>query len=259
MEGTASFLIYVVAILVVSLIAAYFPMSVRTTDKQIHLMIAFSAGIFIGILFLILLPEAVHESEKGGYDVDVVMYLVLAGFLLMFAVDFLFKHYKKEECDCKECVDHHSHEVTSLSAWLGLSIHACFDGLALAAAFLIGETIGFMVLVALCLHKAAELFSMSSMFLLVGNRKRSMIYLGTLCLVSPVAAVISYFILGEVESGFTGLAFAFSAGVFVFVTMLHMIPEAFHRKNTNLISLVLLFAGLAVIACIVALMGPHVH
>jgi zinc transporter ZupT len=258
-DATISFLALTAAVLAVSLLAAYFPMSVRATDKQIHLMIAFSAGVFVGILFLILLPEAVHECAEGGFDEMAAMCVILAGFLMMFAVDFIFKHYKQSECDCDECVDHHSHQVTSLSAWIGLSIHSCFDGLSLATAFLIGEDIGIVVLIALCLHKAVAVFSLSSMFLLAGNRRRSMIYLGVFCVITPLAALISYFILGEVESDIAGLAFAFSAGVFMFVTMLHMIPEAFHRKDLDIRSLALLIAGLAAVVVIAVLMGPHIH
>ena len=259
MDITVSFLICTVVLLAVSFVGAYFPMTVRATDKQIHLMIAFSAGVFLGILFLILLPEAFHESLSGGFSETDVMYLVLAGFLMMFIVDFVLKHYRKSECGCKECLDHHSHEITSISAFIGLSIHACLDGLALAAGFLIGESVGLVVLVALCLHKGVEVFSLSSTFLLAGNRKRAITYMTAFCLIAPAAAVISYFVIGEIESDVTGLAFAFSAGVFMFVTMLHMIPEAFHRKNLDMRSLALLLAGLAVVVCVVLLMGPDVH
>jgi len=255
MDVTASFLLCTIVILIVSFIGAYLPMTTRATDKQMHMMIAFSAGIFLGILFLILLPEAIHESLSDGFDEMTVAYLALAGFLIMFVVDFMLKHYSKSECDCEECLDHHSHEITSISAFLGLSIHACLDGLALAAAFLIGETVGLMILIALCLHKGAEVFSLSSTFLLAGKRKRTQIYMTVFCLITPVAALVSYFIIGGVESGLTGPAFAFSAGVFMFVTMLHMIPEAFHRKGIDIRSLGLLLVGLLIVVCVVILMG----
>jgi len=255
MDATASFLLCTIMILIVSFIGAYLPMTTRAKDEQMHLMIAFSAGVFLGILFLILLPEAIHESLSDGFDEMTVAYLALAGLLIMFTVDFLLKHYSRAECDCEECLDHHSHEVTSLSAFIGLSIHACLDGLALAAAFLIGETVGFMILIALCLHKGVEVFSLSSTFMLAGKRKRSLIYMTAFCLITPVAALISYFVIGGVESNITGPAFAFSAGVFMFVTMLHMIPEAFHRKDIGIRSLALLLVGLLIVVFVVILMG----
>jgi zinc transporter ZupT len=206
-------------------------------------------------LFLILLPEAIIESMSNGFDEMSVMYVVFAGFVIMFALDFFFKHSEEAECGCDDCIDHHSHKITSRSAFVGLSIHACFDGLALATAFIVGEEVGLMMLVALCLHKAVEVFSLSSTFLLAGNRKASMTYMGIFCLITPVAALFSYFFLGGVESDIAGLAFAFSAGVFMFVTMLHLIPEAFHRKHMSFASLGLLIAGILAIACVVLLMG----
>ncbi len=263
MDILASFIICVAVILLVSFIGAYLPMAFKATDKQMHLMIAFSAGVFLGTLFLILLPEAIHESSHGGFGTMDVMYAVLAGFLIIFIIDFLFKHYKTSKCDCADCKDHHSHEITSLSAFVGLSIHACFDGLALATAFLVGESIGFIMLLAICIHKVVEVFSLSSTFLLSGNRRRSIIYLTVFCLITPVAALASYFILGDVDTNITGMAFAFSAGIFMFVTMLHMIPEAFHRKDIDVRSLLLLLIGLAVVLCITVFLDPaghgHVH
>ena len=259
METTALFLICTFVILIVSLFGAFAPMVVRGTDKQMHQMIAFSAGVFLGILFLILLPEAINESGAatvgGDYDLMDVMYVVIVGFLIMFVVDFLLKHYSKADCDCEECQEYHSHEVTSISAFISLAIHASLDGLALGAAFLIGNNVGFMLLVALCLHKGAEVFSLSSTFLLAGKRKMARIYMTVFCFITPVAAIITYLSMVTVESGLIGLAFAFSAGVFMFVTMMHMIPEAFHRKNIDFRSLALLLFGLIIVVIVVLLMG----
>lgn len=259
MDSIISFILCIILITAVSFIGAYIPMAFKATDRQIHMMIAFSAGVFIGILFLILLPEALHESAEGGFSEIDVMYVVMAGFLIMFAVDFIIKHYKKQDCECKECSDHHSHDITSISAFIGLSIHACFDGLAIAAAFLIGEEIGLIMLVAMCLHKAVEVFSLSSAFLLSKNNKRSWSYLIVFCLLTPIAALLSYFVLGEAESAVTGMLFAFSAGIFMFVTMLHMIPEAFHRKDADIKSLILLIIGLVIVILVAVMMGPHTH
>ena len=255
MESDIKFLIFVAVILIVSFVGAYLPMTTRATDKQMHLIIAFSTGIFLGILFLILFPEAIEESLAFDFDVMMVMYVVLAGFLLMFIMDFLVKHYKKAECDCDDCLDHHSHKVTSLSAFFGLSIHAALDGVALATAFTLDPSIGLVVLLALCIHKTAEVFSLSSTFLLAGGRKRSLTYMAVFCCITPVAATISYLLLDGAESSIVGPAFAFSAGVFMFVTMLHMIPEAFHRKDVKMTSLALMLIGLLIIVCVVVLMG----
>ena len=259
METITSFILCMILILGVSLMCMYLPMKMRRNDDHMHLMIAFSAGVFLGILTLILIPEAIHESEEGGFEMMTVMYVILLGFLVTFFIDFLFKHFKKTECDCEECKDYHSHTVTSLSAFVGLSIHACFDGLALATAFLVGEEVGLVMLVAICIHKAAEVFSLSSTFMLSNNRKKIKLYMTAFCLMTPLAGMLSYVLLEGIDTAFAGIAFAFSAGIFMFVTMLDIIPEAFHRKSLGPRSAVLFLLGLAVILATVLLMGEHVH
>jgi zinc transporter ZupT len=251
-----------VIILAVSFVGAYIPMSVRTTDRRIHLMIAFSAGIFLGVLFLMLIPEAIEEGTEGGFDIHEVMYAMLAGFLGIFIFDFLYRHYSKEDCDCKECRDLHSHDLTSLSAFAGLTIHACFDGLALAAAFVAGEDVGAVVLIAICVHKVVEVFSLSSTFLLSNRRERAARYLVPFCLVTPVAGVASYLLLEGAEIGIAGMAFAVSAGIFAFVTMIDILPEAFHRRDIDVRSVVLMLIGIATVIAVVAFttaVGGHVH
>jgi len=259
MSTTVSFLLCMAMILAISLACAYLPMKMRHRDSHMHLMIAFSAGVFLGILLLILIPESIHESEHEGVDLMTVMYAILIGFLLIFIIDFLFKQFKSSGCDCKDCQDSHSHTVTSLSAFVGLSIHACFDGLALATAFLVGEEVGAMMLIAICIHKAAEVFSLSSTFMLSNNKKQAGAYMTAFCLVTPLAGIISYLLLEGFESEFMGIAFAFSAGIFMFVTMMDIIPEAFHRKKLNSKSIILFLFGLAIIVLTVILMGPHSH
>lgn len=263
MDEMMTVILYTVIIFAVSLAGAVLPLLIKMNDRQTHLVIAFSAGIFLGVLCLMLLPEAFEETEHGGYDIITGMYAFLIGFLILFIADFLMKHYMKSDCDCEECMDFHSHDITSLSAFLGLAIHACFDGVALATSFIAGEEIGFAVLVALCVHKVVVVFSLSSTFLLSNRRKQAIKYLLLFCIISPLATLFTYFCLGDVEMEFTGLALMLSAGIFMFVTMCDIIPEAFHRKNLNVKSLGYLLLGLVVIIAVVILTdslgGGHVH
>ena len=55
METALTLLIYTIALIAVSLLGAYMPYIRKLTDTQIHLLIAMSAGIFLGILFFLLL------------------------------------------------------------------------------------------------------------------------------------------------------------------------------------------------------------
>lgn len=259
MDQTAMFAIFVFVTFAVSLAGAFLPHLVKMNDRQTHLMIAFSAGIFVGVLFLMFLPHAIGESQESGFGIREIMYAVMGGFLAVLLLDLIVKHFITSDCGCDECMDHHSHDVTSMSAFIGLAIHSCFDGLALASSFIIGGGAGITVLIALCIHKLVVVFSLSSTFLLSTKKKSAMKYLFAFCLISPAAAVVSYLFLGGMSLEWTGLALAVSAGIFMFVTMCNMIPEAFHRKERKFSSFAMVLAGVAVAIAVVMITAYLAH
>ena len=260
METALTLLIYTIALIAVSLLGAYMPYIRKLTDTQIHLLIAMSTGIFLGILFFLLLPEAIHECAEGNIEEKYMMIFVLAGFLTILLVDVLIKHFHMAGCPCECHEDQHRHRIGSLSAFIGLSVHALVDGLVLAAGLIAGNDIGWLALAGMCVHKFVVLFSLSSTFLLSEEDKRTIMrYLITFSMITPIGAVISFLILnGASVDGMIGLPLAFSAGTFMYVALCDMLPEAFHRKNQDLKSFLFLSIGIAIAAAVFLLIG-HAH
>jgi zinc transporter ZupT len=256
---------YMFILCVVSAVGAYLPQIRKMDDRQTHFLIALSAGIFLGLLFVLLIPEAYELSvHHEGRSFETVSYLLLAGFLVIAFIDVLIKHFHMASCPCECHQDDHKHEITSLSAFIGLSVHAICDGLALAAALLGGEEIGFVALVGMCVHKFVVLFSLSSSLLLTDKDARGRwTYLTAFILISPVSAIIFYlFFSGFNVEDVAGLPMAFAAGTFMFVTFSNMLPEAFHRKDHELKSFIIVLIGVCVsVATIlfVNMVGGHSH
>lgn len=256
---------YMLILCVVSAVGAYLPQIKKMDDRQAHFLIALSAGIFLGLLFIMLIPEAYELSvHHEHHSFELVSYLLLGGFLLMAFIDVLIKHFHMASCPCECHQDDHKHEITSLSAFIGLSVHAICDGLALAAAILGGDEVGFVALVGMCIHKFVVLFSLSSSLLLTDKGAKSRwIYLGTFILISPVAAVIFYlFFSGFDVHHVAGLPMAFAAGTFMFVTFSNMLPEAFHRKDQELKSFIIVVIGVLISVATILLVnavGGHSH
>ena len=262
METTIVFALFLIVLLAVSFVSAKIPQMLYLNDEQTHLLFAFSAGIFLGALFLIFFPEGIEACEHAGFSVNVAFGIVFVGFLAVFITDRIFRHNNASVCCCSACVDRHSHGLTSLSTFFGLAIHAFFDGIALASSFQIGEDVGIMVMVAICVHKIVVIFSLSSVFLLSDRKKQARIFLAVFCFITPVAAAFTFVFLDNVSEAVSGVAMAISAGIFAFVTMCNMLPEAFHREKLDVKSLGLLVLGIAVAllaTLITAHFGGHVH
>ena len=261
MDAVLTFALYSLVLLLVSMAGAFLPRIKELNDRQAHLLMALSAGIFIGLLFFLLLPEAIHESEHGGFNVHVVMYAIAAGFVLIMTVETMLKHRHMGGCSCECCQDNHNHKLMSMSSFAGLSIHAACDGLALAATFLAGEEVGLIATVGMCIHKFVVLFSLSTTMLLTDySRKQALWRLFAFALITPLAGVVFFLALSGIGDldGITGLPLAFAAGTFMYVALCDILPEAFHRKKQDLGSYGLVLLGIALIILFV-LYFPHTH
>ena len=236
----------------ITLVGCYLPFLLKRDNNHLHTLIAFSGGVMLGVLFIMLLPEALHETVEAEFDFDTACYMVLAGFVLLFVIDFLVKTYLGFD---EHGEDEHAHSITSLSAFSGLAIHSFFDGLALAAAFTAGEDVGLLVLVGLCLHKTVVAFSLASTMIMGENPRTAWTYLIIFSLVSPLATVASYAFLNSGEFSYTGPALCLSAGIFMFVTMCDILPEAFHHRGNDPKQLLCLLLGLAVAILVATVSG----
>lgn len=248
-----------VILIAVSLIAAYIPFARDRGEDKTHLMIALSTGIFLGLLFIMLLPEGLEECEEGGIDTHYAMYALLLGFVLILVINYIMKKRHMATCGCQVHEEAHEHRVASASFFVGLGIHAACDGLALAAMFMAGEEVGIMGAVGLCIHKFAELFTLSSSTLMSDiGRKRSLIRLGLFSLITPVAGLLFFLLFSDMEvEGTLGIPLVFAAGTLLYVVTCDMIPESFH-KDDGYKSLIMIVIGIALMLAI-AILFPHSH
>lgn len=256
MDAIWLFLAYSLAILAVSMVGAVLPRIRDLSDTTAHHLVALSAGIFIGLLFLLLLPEGMEECEESGIDAHDSMWALLAGFILLLCIDTLMKHRHSGGC-----MDEVGAAPASITSLVGLSIHAACDGLALASTFLAGEDIAFMTTVGMCIHKFVVLFSLSALMLSDGiERRRAMRYLFGFGLVTPAAGMLFFLVLDGISGieGMYGLPLMFAAGTFTYVAMCDILPEAFHRDKHDLTALGLILLGVLLIA-VMTLAFPHVH
>lgn len=216
--------------------------------------LAFAAGIMLGAAFFEMLPEA---FENGGYTAFV---LVPVGFLALFLLErYVLVHACEEPPDCEE--HGHGHpSALGLTAFLGMSAHTLFDGVALASSVL--EGIGLTALVAITAHKFPSSLSLAS---ILTSEKRArtatILYIVAFGLMVPLGAAI-YFGLNAVLhfETFSARALAFSAGTFLYISLSDLLPHVNrHReKHHRFRHIVALTAGLAIMYGL-RLLLPHGH
>jgi len=248
-------IIAIVMLLVTTMAGACIPLMRRFSESQLHLMTSLSAGMLLGMLFLVIMPEVVeksHETSATG-----MMLWVMGGFAAVLFIDVLLRHTHASDCDC--ACRTHDHALTSTTAFIGLAIHSVPCGLALAAAIVVGCDVAFMMLAVIALHKVAEAFSLSSVFsLTTSDRRTTLRYMFIFSLIMPVVLIVAVPFLSMMGSVMTGIPLAIAAGSFMYVGIFSMLPEAFHEKGNILRSFLMVIVGMIVIGAISLLLGGGV-
>lgn len=248
MDSIWTFLLFSGLLIVFSLIGAYLPRAKEMSVESIHLMIALSAGLFLGLLFIILIPEGLEECDEGDIQSHYAMMVLALGFIIVMVIESYVGHNGV-----------HTHDIGHATLFIGLGIHAACDGLALAALFMAGEAVGVLATVGLCIHKFADLFSLSSATLLSNkDNKKAMSRLIAFSLITPISGLICFLIFSDLEvEGLLGIPLMIAAGTMAYVISCDILPECFHEgKNFRTVSMIIL--GIAVMAAFFVLF-PHVH
>ena len=184
----------------------------RRGRAPLRFCVAAGAGFMLAAAFIRMLPES--------REVPHAFLWVLIGY---FGIH-LFEHTVAPHFHFGEEV--HGESLIKPSAGylavLGLGVHTLFDGVAIAAGFMIDPVLGGLLFVAVLLHKLPEGFAVASIMLASGRSRRAAVgaavALGVLTLVGAVGT--SLFAHQHV-----GVALALSAGVTIYVAASDLIPE----------------------------------
>ena len=242
-------LVFVFAVIMFFSVAAfgYIPLTLELSSNRLKQLTAIGAGVLIGSAFLVILPEALeifegheeegHEEEgheEEGHEEEshiepsTIGLAILGGFVLMLLLEtFGLPHAVHHDED---------KDLLGLSATIGLIVHAIVDGIAVGASVSSSTETGLVVFVAIMLHKGPAAFGLSSFLKHIKiPASKSKIYLFSFALASPIASILTFFILKDTSFATNdniGLALLFSAGTFIYVATVDVLPEV-HSHDHN--------------------------
>jgi len=175
--------------------------------------VALGSGFMLAASLLEMLPES--YALVG----DVAAVWMLVGYLLIhFFEHTLSAHFHfGEEVHPEEVAD----ARRTQTVLFGLMIHAFVDGVSIASGFLISDFLGWVVFLAVFLHKMPEGFTVSSIMIASGQGPRTALLASVLLGISTVAGVLVMFPFRS-QVPYT---LPLSAGVTLYVAASDLIPE----------------------------------
>jgi ZIP family zinc transporter/zinc and cadmium transporter len=184
----------------------------KNRGAPLRYFVAAGAGFMLAAAFVRMLPETTHVPHAFLF--------VLVGY---FGVH-LFEHTVAPHFHFGEEI--HGDALLRPSAGylavFGLGVHTVFDGVAIAAGFMISPSLGAILFIAVLLHKVPEGFTVASIMLAAGRSPTTALgaaaTLGALTLLGAIGTT-------ALAAQYVGMALALSAGVTIYVAASDLIPE----------------------------------
>ena len=201
----------------------------RGVERYLRYFVALGAGFLMATALLEMTPESLRMSPKLG------PVLIMAGYCAVHLLEHTINaHFHfGEETHAGEFVS----ERTGYSVLGGLSVHALFDGVAIGSGFAISNWLGWLIFLAILLHKAPEGFTMASVMMASG-RSRSAAFWSAVVL--ACATLVGVLVIQLVPS-WVPFGLPVSAGVALYVAATDLVPEV--NREPGIRMALVFFAG----------------
>ena len=203
----------------------------RGVERYLRYFVALGAGFLMATALLEMAPEGMRVNPSLG------PILIMAGYCIVHLLEHTINshfHYGEET--------HHDAFVsarTGYSVLGGLSVHALFDGIAIGSGFVVSNSLGWLIFLAIFLHKAPEGFTMASVMMASGRSRAAAFYSAVALAVATLAGVLVI----ELVPRWLVFGLPVSAGVALYVGASDLVPEV--NREPGIRMALVFFAGVA--------------
>ena len=200
--------------------------------RFLRYFVALGAGFMLATAFLEMVPESFRLSFRWAPA------LVFGGYCVMQLLEHtITPHFHfGEETHHGEFLSGH----TSSSVVGGLAVHSLFDGVAIASGFVLSHWLGWIIFIAIFLHKIPEGFTVASVMMASGRSRRAAV----LSSVIVAAATLGGVVLINFLPGWVRAGLPLSAGVAIYVAATDLVPEV--NREPGIRMALVFFAGVAI-------------
>jgi len=198
----------------------------RYKDK-LHLILGFTAGVLLGVVFFDIFPEIITLVETLKIDAIEPMVALVLGFLIFHILEkTLLIHHAQEETYGK-----HKHPSVGIASALALTGHSLLDGVGIGLGFHVSPSLGILIAIAVISHDFSDGLNTVSIALMHKNTQKKAMYLLLGDAIAPVIGATStlFFTLPDrMVLWYLG----FFAGFLLYIGASDILPEA-HSQHSS--------------------------
>ncbi len=215
----------------------------RGVEPYLRYFVALGAGFLMATALLEMTPESIRLNAELAPG------LIMAGYCAMHLLEHTFNahfHYGEETHGGEFVSAHKGYSVLG-----GLSVHALFDGVAIGSGFALSNWLGWLIFLAILLHKAPEGFTMASVMMASGRSRRTAFWSA----VGLAGATIAGVLMIQLVPSWVPYGMPVSAGVALYVAATDLVPEV--NREPGIRMALVFFAGVGGFLLLRMLL-PHV-
>jgi len=217
--------------------------------RRIHLLMGLGAGFLLGAVFFDLLPESLVVAATQGWNIRIILAIVIVGFLVFYLTERLLVLHACPEEACGNQAHQHLGRISAV----GLIIHSTLDGAAIGAASLVNWRTGLLVAMAVVAHDTSD--GLNTILLVThGERARrgDLAFLVIDALAPVFGGLLALAVLPP--AGALAVFLGFASGFFLYTATSDLLPEA-HRRSPSIAVAVATIVGIVFIGLAVQLIG----
>lgn len=210
----------------------------RLGGRALVNLMALGAGFLLGVALLDLVPDVIKEDPNGPL-------LIVLGYFAIYVAENLFSAHAHAPVGEEELpLGEHTHALVEsprsqeprisgaalLSAFLGLSTHAFFDGVVVVAGFTESIATGVLVFFAILAHKIPEGFSITAIAMSAQLGSFRAVLLAVLVGIFNIVGGAAVILAGLTGEGFSAVLLALAAGTFIYIGATDLIPATHARQ-----------------------------
>ncbi|HKV38237.1 MAG TPA: ZIP family metal transporter [Blastocatellia bacterium] len=195
--------------------------------RHIHLIISFTAGVLVGIVFFDILPEVFHSVVENRGSVTASMGALIVGFLAIHILEKVAVIHSAHE---KAYADH-KHPLVGYIGALGLAVHSFLDGVGIGLGFHVSTRVGVLIAVAVIAHDFSDGLNTVSLMLINKNTVRKSLGILVLDAITPLLGLGATYLF-SIPSPVLVIYLGFFAGFLLYIGAGDLLPEAHSTESS---------------------------
>lgn len=200
--------------------------ALKNRDK-LHLIMSFTAGILIGVIFFELMPEIFELANSLNSNPMPAFIALVFAFLLIHVLQKAALIHTSHEDEYAS----HRHPAVGIINATGLSIHSFLDGVGIGLAFQVSPEVGFVVAFAVIAHDFSDGLNTVTLMLSHKNntaRAKTLLFIDA---IMPVLGAVSTLFF-TIPDKFLMIYLGFFAGFLLYISAADLLPEA-HSQHSS--------------------------